>query len=110
MSEAQIDIVIAEARKQGVAITDEQARDARIVVYRNLSQTKHFVLRPMGMYRARRDPPLRMKLPLYLDWQRRTRNLSKIKLCQISSKVRSRSLATDRRRCFMDCFKELLML
>jgi len=29
VSEAQIDIVIAEARKQGVAITDEQARDAK---------------------------------------------------------------------------------
>ena len=35
---------------------------------------------------------------------------SKIKLCQISSKVRLRSFATDRRRCFMDCFRELLML
>lgn len=29
VSEAQIDIVIAEARKQGVAITDEEARDAK---------------------------------------------------------------------------------
>lgn len=29
VSEAQIDIVIAEARKQGVAITDKQARDAK---------------------------------------------------------------------------------
>lgn len=29
VSEAQIDIVIAEARKQGVAITDEQARDTK---------------------------------------------------------------------------------